>query len=174
MTSTTHFELVGGLFVRSKPTATIRRDPAELARAPRADAELTVQLQVTAPSEGLTAELRVLNPEGTEVWATRHPISTQKFTTVTGSIEDAELWEPPAGSDVFAVLYKLEATLLQGHEVVDDATATFGIREVVMSPSQGLIINGKHHKVQGVCNHQVRFTPFPQPPSPPPNPHACA
>jgi len=152
-----HFELVGGLYVKSKPTTPVTRHPTDLTIAPRADAALTVQLELSTKPDAadkLSVDLRVLNPQGKEVWAAQQVPLDGKVTSIKGSVADAELWEPPGSSDVFAVLYTLEARLTKGKEQLDDATTTFGIRDVVMSPAQGVLINGKHHKVQGVCNHQ--------------------
>jgi len=51
-------------------------------------------------------------------------------------------------------LYTLVTEVRVGGEAVDRTETRFGIRSIEMSPSKGLLLNGKPVKVKGTCNHQ--------------------
>ena len=61
-----------------------------------------------------------------------------------------ELWSPEHPR-----LYRLETTLISVRTslVLDRVGHNLGFREVVFSPDQGLILNGRKLKLQGVCEH---------------------
>jgi len=50
-------------------------------------------------------------------------------------------------------LYHAITTVRQNGEVVDRYVTPFGIRTIEFSREQGFLLNGRHVKVQGVCNH---------------------
>jgi beta-galactosidase len=50
-------------------------------------------------------------------------------------------------------LYTLVTEIAESGKTVDRYTTPFGIRTVVFSPAQGLLLNGRHLKLHGVCNH---------------------
>jgi beta-galactosidase len=51
-------------------------------------------------------------------------------------------------------LYTLVTELRSGGNIVDRSETRFGIRTIEMSPSKGLLLNGKPVKIKGTCNHQ--------------------
>ncbi len=50
-------------------------------------------------------------------------------------------------------LYTLLTEVISGHEAVDKYTTPFGIRTVVFDKEKGLLLNGRHRKIHGVCLH---------------------
>jgi beta-galactosidase len=50
-------------------------------------------------------------------------------------------------------LYQAVTTVRQRSEVVDRYVTPFGIRTIEFSREQGFLLNGRHVKIQGVCNH---------------------
>jgi beta-galactosidase len=50
-------------------------------------------------------------------------------------------------------LYQAVTTVRQGSEVLDRYVTPFGIRTIEFSREQGFLLNGRHVKIQGVCNH---------------------
>lgn len=50
-------------------------------------------------------------------------------------------------------LYQAVTTVRQGGEVMDRYVTPFGIRTIEFSREQGFLLNGRHVKIQGVCNH---------------------
>ncbi len=50
-------------------------------------------------------------------------------------------------------LYTLVSEILEGSRVVDRYTTPFGIRTIAFDPKRGFLLNGRHVKIQGVCDH---------------------
>jgi len=50
-------------------------------------------------------------------------------------------------------LYQAVTTVRQGTEVLDRYVTPFGIRTIEFTREQGFLLNGRHLKIQGVCNH---------------------
>ncbi len=51
-------------------------------------------------------------------------------------------------------LYKVITEISRGGKVVDRHEQTFGIRTIRFDANEGFMLNEKHVKLQGVCNHQ--------------------
>ncbi len=51
-------------------------------------------------------------------------------------------------------LYSVYTKVLQNGRMIDESTVETGFRTLHFDASKGLFLNGKHIKVQGVCNHQ--------------------
>ena len=63
-------------------------------------------------------------------------------------LEDVKRWNIDT-----PYLYKAHTTVTNGDSVLDEDTATFGIRTLQMDPKHGLRINGKTVKLRGACVH---------------------
>ncbi len=50
-------------------------------------------------------------------------------------------------------LYSLVSVVKDGNKVVDRYVTPFGIRSVVLDKAKGLLLNGRHVKFHGVCDH---------------------
>jgi beta-galactosidase len=50
-------------------------------------------------------------------------------------------------------LYRVRCTLRSGGEQLDQETTSFGIRDVKFDVDKGLLLNGEHVKMNGVCIH---------------------
>jgi beta-galactosidase len=64
------------------------------------------------------------------------------------TIDDPKLWSPESPNRYVAV-----TTVKRGDTVLDSYETPFGIRTVTFDPNQGILINGKNYKMNGVCNH---------------------
>jgi beta-galactosidase len=51
-------------------------------------------------------------------------------------------------------LYRVVAVIKDGDNIIDEQKIRFGIRTITITADKGLFLNGKHVKIQGVCNHQ--------------------
>jgi beta-galactosidase len=71
-----------------------------------------------------------------------------KDVTSTLVVSSPRLWSP--GSPA---LYRVRTQILVGDEVVDSTDTEFGVRRVEFDVDRGLLINGEHVKMQGVCLH---------------------
>ncbi|HVS72521.1 MAG TPA: glycoside hydrolase family 2 TIM barrel-domain containing protein [Phycisphaerae bacterium] len=49
--------------------------------------------------------------------------------------------------------YVVNTTVEQDGNVLDSYDSPFGVRSVVFDPNKGLLLNGKHVPIQGVCDH---------------------
>jgi beta-galactosidase len=58
------------------------------------------------------------------------------------------LWSPDSPA-----LYRVRTQVLVGNEVVDSTETQFGVRRVEFDVDRGLLINGEHVKMRGVCLH---------------------
>jgi beta-galactosidase len=65
------------------------------------------------------------------------------------SYDTPKLWSTEAPN-----LYVVHTKLLQNGRLVDESTIETGFRTLHFDADKGLFLNGKHIKVQGVCNHQ--------------------
>ena len=50
-------------------------------------------------------------------------------------------------------LYKVVSTISRDGVASDEYTTTFGIRTYYFDPDKGFFLNGRHYKLNGVCNH---------------------
>ncbi len=64
------------------------------------------------------------------------------------NIANPRLWSPDAPNRYVAV-----TSVSQNGAVVDAYETRFGIRKITYDPNQGLFVNGKHYKLNGVCDH---------------------
>jgi len=51
-------------------------------------------------------------------------------------------------------LYRVVSVIKSGNKIVDAVKQRFGIRSLRFDAGQGFFLNGKHVKIQGMCNHQ--------------------
>ena len=63
-------------------------------------------------------------------------------------VSSPDLWSPDSPS-----LYTMRVRVSSGSKIADEDSVRFGFRTVIADPKNGLFINGKHYKIQGVCGH---------------------
>lgn len=51
-------------------------------------------------------------------------------------------------------LYRIVSVIKSGNKIVDVVKERFGIKTLKFDSNNGFFLNGKHLKIQGVCNHQ--------------------
>jgi beta-galactosidase len=64
------------------------------------------------------------------------------------NLENPERWDIDR-----PYLYTLASEVLDGNRVVDRHLTPFGIRTIAFNKDTGFLLNGRHLKLQGVCNH---------------------
>ncbi|MDE3143673.1 MAG: DUF4982 domain-containing protein [Bacteroidota bacterium] len=67
--------------------------------------------------------------------------------------QKAEIKNPVLWSDKHPYLYKAITKIISGEKVVDVYETTFGIRSFKFDVDKGFLLNGKHVKIKGVCDH---------------------
>ena len=80
-------------------------------------------------------------------------IACQNGPTATITIENVHLWH--GRKDPY--LYTLEASILNGEEVLDNLSIRFGCRTFEIDPERGFILNGEEYPLRGVSRHQDRW-----------------
>ena len=74
--------------------------------------------------------------------------ATLAACTQSFSLTNPQLWNPDSPA-----LYLVRCDLTVGGKKTDTAETTFGIRTAVFDAARGLLINGKHVDIRGVCDH---------------------
>ncbi len=64
------------------------------------------------------------------------------------TVSEPLLWGPST-----PILYTAVSELYLGERLIDTYTTTFGIRTVELDPSRGVLVNGVHIPLKGVCLH---------------------
>lgn len=86
---------------------------------------------------------------GNTVYEETLPItSADGRATITGEVENPQLWSPET-----PYLYTLTTTVLDGGKHVDETSKRVGIRTVDVSAKHGFRLNGVSRKIKGVCLH---------------------
>ncbi|RYP63033.1 hypothetical protein DL771_009448 [Monosporascus sp. 5C6A] len=85
--------------------------------------------------------------------ATTLSVNPGKKQSANGSISisNPRLWGPPPGQT--PNLYVAVTTLSANGTVIDTYETRFGIRSITYDANKGILVNGKHVRVQGTCNH---------------------
>lgn len=92
-----------------------------------------------------------LNSDGREVAKVASDIQLsidKKETEQKAEIKNPVLW-----SDEHPYLYKAITKIISSEKVVDVYETTFGIRYFKFDVDKGFLLNGKHVKIKGVCDH---------------------
>ncbi len=77
------------------------------------------------------------------------PSLDQAVAKLNLSYDSPKLWSTDEPN-----LYTVHTKLMQGGRLIDESTIETGFRTLHFDANKGLFLNGKHIKVQGVCNHQ--------------------
>jgi len=116
-------------------------------------AEATVKLQIKLnklpEDKGRVAVATVIeNEQGKPVATVEHAFGGDDVVTAEATISNPHLWsvEDP-------YLYKAVTKVSYNKKVVDTYTTTFGVRYFDFDVDKGFSLNGKHVKIQGVCDH---------------------
>jgi beta-galactosidase len=136
-----------------------------------------VRLEITNPIHIDIWGAYITTPQVTEEEATVHIQTTLKNNTddtphiqIQQSLKDAEGKEvasliseateqdlvvknPQLWSIENPYLYQLTTCLLLDNKVIDEYTTAVGIRSFEFDAEKGFILNGRHIKINGVCNH---------------------
>lgn len=76
------------------------------------------------------------------------PSNVSKEFSVDIAVKIPNLWSPE-----MPYLYKAEISILEGKNVVDEISQSFGIRTIEYSADKGFVLNGRQTKINGSCVH---------------------
>jgi beta-galactosidase len=81
--------------------------------------------------------------------STQHVVASHEaISSATVILASPKLWSPATPQ-----LYQARVTLVADGSPVDTETTSFGIRDVRFDVDRGLLLNGEHIKMNGVCIH---------------------
>jgi beta-galactosidase len=130
---------------------TIIRTPAITAE--RADVEVTTRV-VNEGEHDSTCELtiEILDPTGNVV---QHDVLSRSVQHGGESTfaQKVKVAAPALWSVAAPHLYSLRSTLRLSGRELDQATTSFGIRDIEFDADRGFLLNGEHVKMNGVCIH---------------------
>ncbi|MEM8524106.1 MAG: sugar-binding domain-containing protein [Bacteroidota bacterium] len=116
-----------------------------------------VKLQVDVQNDhstekAITLRTSILAPNGTNIQTSesQHNIAANANEKIQQelSVKNPQLWDIETPN-----LYQAVITVLENGKSIDEYTTTFGIRSFQFDPQTGFFLNGKNHKIKGVCLH---------------------
>ena len=110
-------------------------------------------LNATQDQADCAVRTSLLNANGKQVASQTTPATVKPGQTRTLSqtfnVASPSLWSPSS-----PYLYLAVSEVLLGAEVQARVETRFGVRDVQWKPGEGLLLNGEHMKLRGVCQHQ--------------------
>ena len=105
---------------------------------------------VAAKKEAITAETTIFNQRGEKVAHSSNQATAYTTDKITAElyIDKPLLWDIGKPN-----LYKAVTKLYENGQLKDEVSTTFGIRTIELKPNDGLYLNGRKIKIQGVCMH---------------------
>lgn len=98
--------------------------------------------------ETLSMEADIYGPDGEKVAEVKHGTYLGELSDLF-MIEDVKLWDLDTPN-----LYTADIRLLnEAGEIVDTTKTRFGARNIEFTVEKGFFLNGRHVKINGVCNH---------------------
>ncbi|MEN0047001.1 MAG: glycoside hydrolase family 2 TIM barrel-domain containing protein [Bacteroidota bacterium] len=114
---------------------------------------LQVELQNDyAVEKSVMLKTSILAPDGETIQTSesQHTIAanTKESLQQELTVESPQLWDIAAPN-----LYQAITTVFENGKDLGQYTTTFGIRTFEFDPAKGFFLNGKNHKIKGVCLH---------------------
>ncbi len=107
-------------------------------------------LSATGDVNGVKVRHTVLSSEGDVVTCSEGTLLTGAFVS---DIQEFFVKQPKAWDIEKPVLYTLVTELVKDETVVDEIRQSIGFRKLLFTTEQGLFLNGRHIKLNGVCEH---------------------
>ena len=105
---------------------------------------------VAAKKEAIAAETTIFNQRGEKVAHSSNQATAYTTDKITAElyIDKPRLWDIGKPN-----LYKAVTKLYENGQLKDEVSTTFGVRTIELKPNDGLYLNGRKIKIQGVCMH---------------------
>lgn len=94
----------------------------------------------------------LLNDKGKVINKTERA-HTHALRGMNSVIQEIEITNPVLWSVENPHLYKVVSRVKLDGEIIDEEETSFGIRSFEFDAKKGLLLNGEHIKINGVCNH---------------------
>lgn len=109
-------------------------------------ADLSV-LGLFGGENGAVLAYRLEDPTGNVLAETELPAENKHSVSIP--VQDARLWSPECPT-----LYRFTCVLKRDGEVLDSFRTSVGLRSLEWRADAGVLLNGAHYSVKGVCCHQ--------------------
>lgn len=128
---------------------------------------VSIQTEISGPAEGITvnhklifadgsilnlengsekiSNEKILQPKMGECFDVDEKITVSKFTA---TVKSPKLWDNENPN-----VYILKTSLKKDGELIDSLETQVGFKDVVFDNNKGMFVNGKHIKINGVCEH---------------------
>ncbi|WP_448825903.1 glycoside hydrolase family 2 TIM barrel-domain containing protein [Capnocytophaga bilenii] len=105
---------------------------------------------VAVKKEAIAAETTIFNQRGEKVAHSSNQATAYTTDKITAElyIDKPLLWDIGKPN-----LYKAVTKLYENGQLKDEVSTTFGVRTIELKPDDGLYLNGRKIKIQGVCMH---------------------
>ena len=105
---------------------------------------------IAAKKEAIAAETTIFNQRGEKVAHSSNQATAYTTDKITAElyIDKPLLWDIGKPN-----LYKAVTKLYENGQLKDEVSTTFGVRTIELKPNDGLYLNGRKIKIQGVCMH---------------------
>ena len=119
--------------------------------------QATIQIQTTLMNQSdaprkVTVQTSLLAPDGKSVATVKSECAVEK--SASADLKQKIVIATPSLWDLdHPKLYRAVSKILDGNNVIDDTTTTFGIREAKFTSDQGFVLNGEKIMLKGVCVH---------------------
>lgn len=118
---------------------------------------ITAETRMAGRSDEARLRVTITDPQGRQVYQNVNSVRrnrnyrTQEFRLPAIPLPDAQLWDCEHPN-----LYQAKVELLRADgSVADEATHSFGVRTVEVTPRHGLLLNGKKVLLKGYANHHT-------------------
>jgi beta-galactosidase len=118
----------------------------------QATALLRTSLRNTGEPGPVQVKATLYNKAGAVVQIQQSAVSLNK-DEVKALEQSFTITQPHLWSVDDPYLYTIRTQLVQGGKIIDDYTTPLGIRYFRFDIDKGFILNGRHVKIRGVCNH---------------------
>lgn len=121
-----------------------------------ASATVSIDTAVRMPQgtkKNVPLMLRLLDADGKPVASARVGVATPDDQGLAKVAQQLTIPRPHLWSPDQPYLYKLEFTLGSGKKPADTMSLPVGLRSIVFTPNDGMLINGQRVSIRGVCIH---------------------
>ncbi len=118
-------------------------------------AKISIQIKVKNRYKSnvlINVKTKIIDNNGKVVGETNSQKNIELDSVITFK-QETEITKPLLWSIENPNLYKAITIIETEGKIFDDYETTFGIRTFEFHPEKGFILNGKHVKIKGVCNH---------------------
>jgi len=116
-------------------------------------AQINIKTSLLKATQGkVDLETSIVDESGKTVKSITSEVKNTKDTASLVN-QNIEVSNPILWSVERPYLYKVVSKVLSGGKVLDTYTTSLGIRYFTFDPDKGFLLNGKHIKILGVCDH---------------------